>query len=135
MVQNLAGPCEDHYLGYTLSRFLSTLTCSSSDVYAGQIPFRCPSFQIPCRQGLQPLTDSVARKHLKGVSNLLGLPRSFTFHDFRQGVASWAFVRGVPVQETQIQGTWSSNCVWRYISPPPSYSSQVSQTFRSHLST
>ena len=82
-----------------------------------------PLFQLHHGQVVRPLTDSAARKHLKYVSSPLGLPRSLTFHDFHRGGASWAFKHVVPVQDIQAQGTWSSNCVWRYITlPPPPFS-------------
>ena len=78
-----------------------------------------PLFQIPHGQVLKPLTDSAARKHLKTVSALLGLPRSLTF---RRDGASWAFARAVAAQAMQAQGTWTSNCVWRYTTLPSSHS-------------
>ena len=81
-----------------------------------------PLFQIHYGHAVRPLTDSDAMKHLKYVSSLLGLSRSLTFHDFRRGGASWAFKHGVPDQNIQAQDTWSSNCVWRYITPPPPFS-------------
>ena len=91
-----------------------------------------PLFQISQAASLTPLTDSVARKHLKQVSSILGLHRSLTFHDFRRGGASWAFQHGVLIQHIQTQGTWTSNCVWRYIALPSSQS-QVSAAFATHL--
>ena len=42
-----------------------------------------PLFQVPLLAGAVPLTDSVARKHLKDISRLLGFQKPFTFHDFR----------------------------------------------------
>ena len=102
-----------------------------------KIPYNAdsPLFQVPHGHLYRPLTDSSARKHLKSVSTLLGLPRPLTFHDFCHGGVSWAFSRGVPIHEIQAQGTWTSDCVRRYISLPPSYSSHVSNAFRSHLFT
>ena len=86
------------------------------------------------RQGsFLPLTDAMARKHLKKVSKLLQFPRHFTFHDFRRGGATWAFRHGVSIQDIQAQGTWSSDAVWRYIQLPPSATSTVSSAFTSHL--
>ena len=41
-----------------------------------------PLFVVPRAQSLVPLTDSVARKHLKYISLHLGLPKMLTFHDF-----------------------------------------------------
>ena len=81
------------------------------------------------------LTDSVARKHLKDVSRALQLARGLTFHDFRCGGATWAFNHGASIQDIQQQGTWSSQCVWRYIRSPPLATSAVSRLFSSHLST
>ena len=70
-----------------------------------------PLFQVPSLNGVIPLTDSVARKHLKDVSRCLGFRKTFTFHDFRHGGATWAFRHRVPLQDIQAQGTWSSSCV------------------------
>ena len=98
-----------------------------------------PLFQIPHADSWFPLTDSAARKHLKQVSSLLGLQKSLTFHDFRRGGGgggggggTWAFQHGVPIQDIQAQGTWSSSCVRRYITLPPAQS-RVSAAFRSNL--
>ena len=93
-----------------------------------------PLFQVPSLTGAIPLTDSVARKHLKDVSRCLGFQKSFTFHDFRRSGATWAFRHGVSLQDIQAQGTWSSSCVWRYIQVPPSGASTVASSFRTHLS-
>ena len=84
---------------------------------------------------LLPLTDSMARKHLKLVSQLLDYPKHFTFHDFRRGGATWGFRHGASIQDIQAQGTWSSQSVWPYIQLPPSATSTVSSSFRSHLLT
>ena len=57
----------------------------------------------------QQLTDSVARKHLKDVLNILGLEKPHTFHDFRRAGASWAFQQGVPLEHIMKHGTWKLN--------------------------
>ena len=101
----------------------------------GQSQTDKPLFQIQVSECWKDLTVSVARKHLKRVSSILALPRSLIFHDFRRGGATWAFLKGVPTQQIQAQGTWSSSCVWRYINLPPSAASQVSRTFQAHLSS
>ena len=90
-------------------------------------------FQIWHHSVVVPLTDSYARKHLKKVSKSLELSKSMTFHAFRRGGATWAFRHGVPIQDIQAQGTWSSSCVWRYINTSPALSSTVSSTFQVHL--
>ena len=55
-----------------------------------------PLFQVPAAGVMVPLTDSMARKHLKQVSLALSLCKPLTFHDFRRAGASWAFQHGVP---------------------------------------
>ena len=92
-----------------------------------------PLFQIPVAGSLTPLTDSMARKHLKQVSTALALVKPLTFHDFRRAGASWAFQHGVPIQDIQAQGTWTSQCVWRYVHNSPSAPARVAESFRAHL--
>ena len=92
-----------------------------------------PLFQIPVGGSLTPLTDSMARKHLKQVSTALALVKPLTCHDFRRAGASWAFQHGVPIQDIQAQGTWTSQCVWRCVHNSPSAPSRVAESFRAHL--
>ena len=92
-----------------------------------------PLFRIPRCHGLVPLTDSVARKHLKQVSTLIGVSPHFKFHDFRRAGSTWAFNFGVPLDHIKAHGTWASDCVWRYISSVPQPSSTVSRAFQLHL--
>ena len=47
-----------------------------------------PLFLIPKRSGLMPLTDSMARKHLKKVSSLISISPSLTFHMFRKSATT-----------------------------------------------
>ena len=68
-----------------------------------------------------PLTDSAARKHLKKVSTVLQLPTPLTFHLFRRSGTTWAFQHGVPMQDIMSHGTWTSDCVWRYVSTLPQH--------------
>ena len=59
-------------------------------------------FQIPAPGGLSPVTDSRVRKILKHLNINLGLsPAFFTFH--------------IPIKDIKRHGTWSGECVWRYI--------------------
>ena len=80
-----------------------------------------PLFVIPRPQGLLPLTDSVARKHLKDISHHLGLSKTLTFHDFRRAGASWAFQNDVPLEHIMKHGTWRSDAIWSYLSSVPSF--------------
>ena len=62
----------------TLQEMLSLLPGESND----------PLFRIPRSHGLVPLTDSMARRHLRSVSQILGLNPSLKFHNFRRAGAT-----------------------------------------------
>ena len=90
-----------------------------------------PLFSI-CRQGCWlPLTDSIVRKHLTRIIRMLGWEhKHITFHTFRKSGASWAFQNGVPIEAIKKQGTWKSDCVWRYIhTTTKSHSDPLLQAF------
>ena len=73
-------------------------------------------FQIKTTQGWIPLTDSRVIKDLKSINLVLGLNPSYhTFHDFRRSGATFAHASHVPIQDIKRHGTWSSDCVWKYI--------------------
>ena len=88
---------------------------------------------IPRQKKWVPLTDSVARKHLKDISKALGLHKAFTFHDFRKAGASWAFDQGVPLENIMKHGTWKSDSVWTYLSSSVSATNPVSLAFQREL--
>ena len=92
-----------------------------------------PLFMIIKKGSPVILTDSVARKHLKKVSQLLHIQPPLTFHAFRRADSTWAFQDGVPLEHIQAHGTWQSNVVWSYLRVLPSSDSPVAQTFRQHL--
>ena len=92
-----------------------------------------PLFQIPTGSTFAPLTDSVARKHLKKVQKVLKIPSPLTFHLFRKSGTTWAFQHGVPLQQIMLHGTWTSDCIWRYVSTLPQHISPVAATFKQHL--
>ena len=75
-----------------------------------------PVFVIPRSKGLVPLTDLVARKHLKDISRSLGLDISLTFHDFCRAGTAWAFQHGVPLEHIMKHSTWKSDAIWAYLS-------------------
>ena len=79
-----------------------------------------PLFMITKKGIPMVLTDSVARKHLKKVSQLLHIQPPLTFHAFRRAASSWAFQHGVPLEHIQAHGTWKSNAVWSYLRALPS---------------
>ena len=92
-----------------------------------------PLFILPRKTGPTPLTDSVARKHLKTISSALALSPPLTFHAFRKAGASWAFHNGVPLEFIKKHGTWKSDAIHTYLLSFPSFSSPVSQAFASSL--
>ena len=92
-----------------------------------------PLFLMPRTSRIVPLTDSVARKHLKNISKLLSPTTSLTFHDFRRAGAKWAFQQGVPLEHIMKHGTWKSDAVWSYLSSTTSSSSPVSLAFQAAL--
>ena len=92
-----------------------------------------PLFTIHTTRGFIPLTDSVARKHLKNASTALNIPPSLTFHVFRRAGASWAFSHGVPLEHIMRHGTWKSDAIWTYLSSSTSTVSPVSAAFQAVL--
>ena len=91
-----------------------------------------PLFIVPSPNQV-PLTDSVARKHLKKISTALNISPPLTFHAFRRAGASWAFKQGVPLEHIMKHGTWRSDAIWSYLSSSPSLSSPVSIASQSAL--
>ena len=93
-----------------------------------------PLFQFQYPSGWKVLIDSKIRKTLSLINQKLGLsPHFFTFRAFRRSGASLAFNANVPIQEIKVQGTWTSNCVWRYIHDDPTRLSVVATTFQKML--
>ena len=75
-----------------------------------------PLFQCLTHHGYQVATDSKVRKTLASINLALHLPKNFyTFHAFRRSGATLAYKAHAPIREIMDQGTWTSDCVWRYI--------------------
>ena len=65
------------------------------------------------------LTDSMARKHLKHISCLLGLPKHYTFHDFRRGGGYLGFQAWCPLaRHTSPRHMVQSMCLEVYTIAP-----------------
>ena len=92
-----------------------------------------PLFILPRSAHHIPLTDSIARKHLKMVSQLLHISPTLTFHAFRRAGASWAFHNGVPLEFIKKHGTWKSDAIHTYLTSNPSFTSPVSLAFAASL--
>ena len=95
-----------------------------------------PLFQFKNARNWVPLTDSRVRNHFSQVLKRLGLADSgLTLHTFRRSGATFAFNNNVALQNIQRHGTWTSDCVWRYITDSTDAGEQVADMFRSKLST
>ena len=71
------------------------------------------------------LTQSLLRKRLATFVRTLGLPvPQFGFHSFRRTGATLAFDADTPLQSIKMQGLWSSDAIWSYISDHTSHSLQ-----------
>ena len=92
-----------------------------------------PLFMLKKKTVVTTLTDSVARKHLKQVSQILGQKPPFTFHSFRKAGATWAFQHGVPLEHIKSHGTWVSDAVYTYLHASVSTKSPVASAFQTAL--
>ena len=82
------------------------------------------------------MTDSQVRAHFEIILKKLNMDQSsLTFHAFRRSGATFAFNANVDLQAIQSHGTWTSECVWRYIIQDQNASDQVASTFKRHLHT
>ena len=91
-------------------------------------------FQVRTSNGFISLTDSRVRKTLKSINQALGLnPSFYTFHDFRRSGATFAYTSHSPIQEIKQHGTWSSDCVWRYIQSDHTFGESLAHTLASTI--
>ena len=93
-----------------------------------------PLVQYKTLKGWVPLTDTQIRCHFHLILKRLNLHTSnLTFHAFRCSGATYAFNSNVELQHIQSHGTWTSECVWRYITLDHNAADQVSLAFKKHL--
>ena len=59
----------------------------------------------------------------------------FTLYTFRRSDATFAFNNNVDLQNIQRHGTWTSDCVWRYMTDNVNTADQVAEMFKMKLST
>ena len=72
-----------------------------------------PLFQCYTNHGWQVLTDARVRKMLSHINVKMQLPKNY--YAFRRSGATLAYRAHVPIQGIKDHGTWTSECVWRYI--------------------
>ena len=83
-----------------------------------------------------PLTDTETRRNFAQVLVRLGLQDSgMSLHTFRRSGASLAFNSNLSLQNIQSHGTWTSDCMWRYIVQDHNASQQVADAFQALLSS
>ena len=83
-----------------------------------------------------PLTDTKTKRNFTQVLERLGLKdSSMSLHTFRRSGATLAFNSNVSLQNIQSHGTWTSDCVWRYIIQDHDASQEVANAFQSLLAT
>ena len=93
-----------------------------------------PLFQFKNKTQWQPLTDNQDRRHFAQILNKLNLQNTnLTFHAFRRSGATYAFNSNVHLQHIQSHGTWTSECVWKYITLDQDATDQVALTFQQQL--
>ena len=89
-----------------------------------------PLFQVMTPGGWRLLIDSRVRKTLAKLNSKLGYPPGyFTFHTFRRSGATLAYNSDIPVQKIKHHGSWTSECVWRYIQQDQTMGEHVASTF------
>ena len=94
-----------------------------------------PLFQIKYNHQWIPLTDTRVRRHLAQVLSRVNLAGAgYTFHTFRRSGATFPFNNNVALQNIQRHGTWTSDCVWRYITDSVNADEQVANMLRDKLS-
>ena len=75
-------------------------------------------------------------KTFQNYTNKIGLQNSgISIHSLRRSGATLAFNSNVPLQEIQSHGTWTSECVWKYIIQDHQASHQVADAFQRLLFT
>ena len=93
-----------------------------------------PLFQIKVAQEWVPLTDSRVRRYFGIILSRLQLKNTgYTPHAFQCSGATFAFNNNVALQNIQRHGTWTSDCVWRYITDSANAEEQVANMFRDKL--
>ena len=94
-------------------------------------PLICP---VRALQGIFQLYNPSPNEPLfqyPSPSGWISLPKNFyTFHAFRRSGASLAYQSNASIQQIKDHGTWTSECVWRYITMSKDAGHEVANVFR-----
>jgi hypothetical protein len=75
------------------------------------------------------VTSRMLSAQFRQLIQQLQLPQStFTLHSLRRGGATFCHTLGVPLQQIQTHGTWSSDAVWSYLTPDLAHKSSIANT-------
>ena len=89
-----------------------------------------PLFQIYGAGNWRVIIDSRIRKVLSKLNVKLGFdPHHFSFHTFRRSGASLAYNSHIPIQKIKHHGSWTSDCVWKYIQADQNFSQDIASSF------
>ena len=94
-----------------------------------------PLFQYKQNSNWVPLTDTKVRRHFSLILSRLDLHGFGYTHTFRHSGATFAFNNNVDLQNIQRHGTWTSDCVWRYITDDVNAGGQIAEMLKMKLST
>ena len=96
-----------------------------------------PLFQIKNeRAQWVTLTDTKVRRNFATILQRLGMSKNdMALHTYRRSGATLAFNLNTSLQGIQNHGTWTSDCVWRYIVQDHNASQEVANSFKRLLST
>jgi integrase len=74
-----------------------------------------PLFSYYSQGNLQLFSRAKLQNMLNIASKKLNLQHNVNFHALRRSAASLAFQAGVPLEQIQAHGCWSSDAIWSYI--------------------
>ena len=92
------------------------LRCLSAGAAPSEPLFWCPGLKGPGRSARQHLTMAIARLWLDRLLTRLGkAQQGFTFHSFRRGACTSAFLQGATEGDIRALGGWNSDAVRSYL--------------------
>ena len=93
-----------------------------------------PIFYVYNTQGTCLLLDSRIRKVLSKLNEKMCFHKHyFTFHIFQRSGATLTFNSHVPIHKIKQHGSWTSECVWRYINQDIKQGEAIASTLASTL--
>ena len=146
-LRNITEQCDRIHMGFIfkaailLSYFsflqISNLVPHSISTYnplkqlaRGDIFFFPPGAHIMLKWSKTLQMSNSLRKNFTLLLKKLNQNSKITFHSLRRSGATLAFNSKVSIQDIQSHGTWTSDCVWSYITQDHEASDRVALTFQ-----